>query len=668
MGLAALTACGHCGLPSGGAPYCCTGCALAAELAREADAGHEPWKARLTVALLLGMTVMMLSLFLYAEDVYGAGGGLGWMRGLYRWTSAVLATPVVLLLAPPLARTAWRGLRRGRATTELLVVGGAAAAWALSIDGVVRGHATVYFDAAVSALLLASLGRYLEAVARARASRLLGPRLALAAAPVLAGDPPTPTSPALVAPGTPITVPPDHVVPLDAVVSDGPIDVDLAVLTGEPGPITLRAGDRVPAGAIPLAATLHALALRPAHESTLERLASQARSLAQGARLTRIADAIAGVLVPLTVVLALAAGAWWTAHAGLAKGVVVALAVALAACPCTYGAAIPLVLWLAMRRALERGVLVRQASTLEALASARVVAFDKTGTLTERRQVLLEIDATAPTTRAEALAFARGLDDGVRHPIAEALVAAATAELIAPATLRGRHVVAGVGPIATTADGVLVSLRGAADGAVELVRDGDVLARFTLGEVLRAEAPDAIRATIALGLVPRILSGDADARVGPIAAQLGLDASAGLSPGAKHAALVDPRATVMVGDGANDVLALAGAIGIALGEGSSLAQGLAPVVLLEPDLRLVPWTIAHARRAVRIARRTLAWSLAYNTTFLALAATGTLRPVWAGLSMLGSSLLVLTGTLASMRDDAPPAARATARHPAEALA
>lgn len=679
MGLASLTpACGHCGLPSGGAPFCCTGCALASELAREAGTGHAPWKARLTVSLLLGMTVMMLSLFLYAEDVYGAGGGLGWMRGLYRWASAVLATPVVLLLAPPLARTALGGLRGGRATTELLVVLGAAAAWALSIAGVVRGRPTIYFDAAVSALLLASLGRYLEAVARAGASRLLGPRLALAAAPVLAGEPPTPTAPALVAPGTCLTVGPDQVVPLDAVLIDGPVDVDLAVLTGEPGPVTLRAGDAVPAGAIPLATTLRARAVRPASESTLERLAAQARSLAGGARLTRVADAIAGVLVPLTALLALGAGAWWTTHAGLERGIVVALAVALAACPCTYGAATPLVLWLAMRRLLARGVLVRQAATLEALAGARAIAFDKTGTLTAREQVVREIVLAPAVTRDDALALVAALDAGVRHPIAEALVAAAAHAGVAPAVIADRRVQPGVGVTARDQRGAALALRAASDGsgAVALTRGDVSIARFTLGEVLRPEAPATVASLRALALTPRIMSGDAPARVAPIAASLGVDADGGLSPSAKHALVGDAARTIVVGDGANDVLALAGAIGVAIGEGSSLAQGLAPVVLLQPDLRLVPWAISVARRGVQVARRNLTWSLGYNAVFLALAAGGALRPVWAGVSMLGSSLLVLTSTLASMRDEAsapapaptPAAVPAPAHAPAEVVA
>src|SRR5579871_3586677 len=144
-------ACAHCGLSTASAgDYCCYGCELAGTVAAEGRTERAEHYAVMTFSLLLSMVVMMLSLFLFAEDVYGAGpdAGLGWMRKAYRVASAVLATPVMVMLGLPLARRAIRGLRERRLTMDLLVSAGAAAAYGISIASIARGRGGVYFDSA----------------------------------------------------------------------------------------------------------------------------------------------------------------------------------------------------------------------------------------------------------------------------------------------------------------------------------------------------------------------------------------------------------------------------------------------------------------------------------------------------------------------------------------
>src|SRR6185437_4955124 len=251
--------CAHCGLATAecGA-YCCYGCELAGRIAAEGQKERAEHYAVITFSLLLSMIVMMLSLFLFAEDVYDAGAeaGLGWMRKAYRVISAVLSTPVVLMLGVPLARRAWGALAARRLTMDAFIVAGAAAAYTVSIVSVVRGQGGVYFDSATSALLLATLGRYLEATARAAASRVLGPTLALGARPVLAAEGDGElrrTSPAEIVPGMRLRVEVEEVLPVDALVvaaAGAPevVDVTLGVLTGTAAPVARRAGDEVPAG------------------------------------------------------------------------------------------------------------------------------------------------------------------------------------------------------------------------------------------------------------------------------------------------------------------------------------------------------------------------------------------------------------------------------------
>jgi heavy metal translocating P-type ATPase len=668
--------CAHCGLATAeGGAYCCYGCELAGRISAEGQKERAEDYAVITFSLLLSMIVMMLSLFLFAEDVYGtgAGAGLGWMRKAYRVISAVLATPVVLMLGIPLARRAWRALGDRRLTMDAFIVAGAAAAYAVSIPAVVRGEGGVYFDSATSALLLATVGRYLEATARAAASRVLGPTLALGARPVLAtgGDDGElrRTSPAEIVPGMHLRVEVEEVLPVDAEVvgaPDGPevVDVTLGVLTGTAAPVARRVGDEVPAGAIPVSGPLHVVALRTARESTLERLAELSRSLKdRPTRLQRLADAFARVLVPVVATLALGTLAVTAARASLDRAVIASLAVVLAACPCTYGVATPLVLWLALRKGMEKGVCVRSAATIEELANVTTVAFDKTGTLTRPDLVVIGADLSEETDRAEILALVSALEVGSRHPVARALArwsggaeaAGLRERRLVPGSgveardVAGRRVLLGSAPWLAR-NGVTVTREGAHDAThvrVALARDGQVLARFAIGEALRPEACRAIATLRGMGIGALVLTGDTEAGAGAIAELLGVEARAELSPEEKLAALAAlGRKTAMVGDGLNDAPALAAVgPGFAMEGGAGLARGMAQVTLLRQDLGLVPWTIALARRAMAVGWQNLVASTAYNLVFLALAATGSLRPVWAGLSMLGSSMLTLASSL-----------------------
>jgi heavy metal translocating P-type ATPase len=670
------TACRHCGLgaaSTGG--YCCYGCELAAQIAGEGEQRRSELYGLITFCLLLSMIVMMLSLFLFAEDVYQptAKDGLGWMRQAYRIASAVLSTPVVILLGGPLLRRSLQSLRERQPSMDLLVATGAAAAYGLSIFNLIRGRQGVYFDSATSALVLTTLGRYLEASARAKASRVIAPSLQLTSAEFLAtGDDGVPRrlGASSILAGMKLRIDLEETVPVDVRVApeSGHVEVTLGILTGAAAPVTMEPGDEIPAGAVVVSGPLQGIALRGARESTLERLAELARSLKERpSRLQRLGDAFAGALVPLVGLLALATFVVTVIRGSLDHAVVTSLAVVLAACPCTYGVATPLTLWLALRKALAHGVCVRNAAALEELAAVRVVAFDKTGTLTDPKLAVLRADVTGEAGfegEAEIPALLAALEDGSRHPVAQALLGWAADSHSAPAALTDRRMVVGKGVCARDAagrtlrlgslqwlldEGVTVPPSDGEGGAarVALSRDGVLLARFSIGEALRPEAGAAIAALRAQGIDAVILTGDTAEGASDIAAALGIQAHASLTPMGKVDLLAARgKEIAMVGDGLNDAPALAGTgPSFAMDGGTGLARGMAQVTLLRPDLRLVPWAIALARRANTVGYQNLYASTAYNLVFLALAASGTLRPVWAGLSMLTSSLLTLASSL-----------------------
>lgn len=678
---AAAPACRHCGLgaaSTGG--YCCYGCELAAQIAGEGEQRRSELYGLITFCLLLSMIVMMLSLFLFAEDVYQptAKDGLGWMRQAYRVASAVLSTPVVILLGGPLLRRSLQSFRDRQPSMDLLVAAGAAAAYGLSIFNLFRGRPGVYFDSATSALVLTTLGRYLEASARARASRVIAPSLQLTSAEFLAtGDDGIPRrlGASSILAGMKLRIGLEETVPVDLRVApdSGLVEVTLGVLTGAAAPVTMKPGDEIPAGAVVVSGPLHGIALRGARESTLERLAELARTLKdRPSRLQRLGDAFAGALVPLVALLALGTFVFTVLRGSLDHAVVTSLAVVLAACPCTYGVATPLVLWLALRKALAHGVCVRNATALEELSAVRVVAFDKTGTLTDPQLAVLRVDGADLAREGEIPAILAALEEGSRHPVAQALLSWAADSHSAPAPVTDRRMVVGKGVSARDAAGRTLRLgslqwladsgvaldasdASAAAARVALARDGVLLARFSIGEALRPEAPEAIGALRALGIEAVILTGDTAEGARDIAGALGIEAHAALSPMDKVDLLAARgKQVAMVGDGLNDAPALAGTgPSFAMDGGTGLARGMAQVTLLRPDLRLVPWTIALARRATAVGYQNLYASTAYNLVFLALAASGTLRPVWAGLSMLTSSLLTLASSLRINAVDGP---------------
>jgi len=644
--------CEHCRLPAPpGERFCCYGCELAAELAREAAQNESRLKGILTLCLLLSMAVMMLSLFLYAEDVYGATDSLAMarLRDLYRVMAAILSTPVVLLCGVPLLRRALARIKQRQLSMDLLVGAGAFAAYGLSMLSIAKHGSRVYFDSATSALMLSTLGRYLEAVARARASQLLGSSLARAGRPTLAFDPDSgefqPRAPGLIVPGTRLRIDVEQALPVDAELVGSAAEVNLAVLSGEAAPLLLHPGERIPAGAIPVSGPIECVAESSVRDSTLERLAEMARRLRERASsLQRWADRFAAVLAPLVWILAVLTLAHWWSVSSLEQGVVTALAVVLAACPCTYGIIVPLTLWLALRRALEQGVLLRDASALEQLAHVECVAFDKTGTLTTRLALArVEVFGAAVD---EVLAIAASMEQGSPHPIAQALVRAAAGARSIEVCERRFMAGKGVSAKLPNGDGLFLGVpeQGSDAEAARCVlsRNGTLVGKFYLAETIRSEAEPALQALRVLGVRPVILTGDREPGARSVARTLNVPVIAQLSA-AQKARWLDRlgKQVAMVGDGLNDAPALAKAPSFAIGEGSDLARGMSRVTLLRSDLRLVPWTLALARRTLRTVRRCLAVSTVYNLSFLALAATGALKPVWAGLSMLTSSLLTL---------------------------
>lgn len=662
----------------GAARFCCAGCRIAFEIAGAAGAeGQARWiHARFLLAALLAVAVMTQSMILYTEELYDAAQHPA-LDALVRWSLLALSAPVLLLLAPALLDPSQPGWRR-LASLELWILTAVTAAWLLSAVRVLRGSGALYFDSAAMVLVIVTLGRYLDARARARvgeaaaALRRLLPERALRLQDG-AGSRAARVEEVVVSevrPGERVRVPAGQRAPLDGTVIAGQALADLSILTGEPAPRRLRPGDEVPAGALLLDGALDLRVSAAAGSRTLDRVAEalqQAR--ARRTPSLRAADRLAGFLLPASLLLAAAAllghgrGGDW--DAGLSR----ALAILLVSCPCGLGLATPLATWSAIGAALRRGVLVRDGAALERLPAVRSFLFDKTGTLTTSERTVLRA-ACAGFAETEARAVAAALAAASRHPAARALCGAA-----APPLPDSFQVLAGRG-VAGAVAGRRFWLGNRAllqENGLELPRElesawrqaeaegrsavalaeqgGERAAIFVLGETLRPEAAEAVASLLARGRSVEVLTGDSTGAAQALRQSLGVPVHAALLPRQKEEAVAlaaEQRGPVLYfGDGVNDGPALARAdVSATFGSGADVARSAADLVFLGEDLRALRQVEDLARRTRLRIRFNLFWALSYNPLFLWLAASGRLSPVLCALGMALSSLLVTTLSIA----------------------
>ncbi|MEY4225592.1 MAG: hypothetical protein RL190_349, partial [Actinomycetota bacterium] len=646
--------------------------------ARPRPAGRDPLVPRMAVAVALSVPVVLLSMLPALQFP-----GWGWLAG-------ALATPVALWCAWPFHRAAWAALRHRTASMDTLISLGVLAAWTSSAVALVvtdaasmpmhlsltaRGEAgalTFEVAAVVTALLL--VGRVLELRARRRAGdavRALGELSAPDAVLVRPdGDVVVPVA-ALIA-GDRVRVRPGERIAVDGRVVEGASSLDRSLLTGESAPVDVGPGDEVPGGALNTTGSLVVEALRVGADSAaarITRLVEQAQT--EKAAAQRLADRIAGVFVPIVLVIAAGAfGIWLATGASWPEALAPAVAVLVVACPCALGLAVPAALLVATGRGAQLGILLRGAPSLERAERVDVVVLDKTGTVTEGRMALAAVHPAPGEDPDAALRLAAAVERGSEHPVGRAIAAAvddapdatgfaARPGVGAEADVEGRRVIVGR-PERLAAEDLPLGPELAAAAAAEAAQgralaavawDGRVRALLATADRIRPTSAAAVAALRALGLEPVLLTGDGAAAAGVVARAVGIErVIADVLPEDKAAEVArlqaEGHAVAVVGDGLNHAPPRARADrGIAMGSGADAAQAAADVTLVRPDLAAAADAVRLARRTMATIRGNLAWAFGYNVVLIPLAALGYLNPMLSGLAMAASSLFVLGNSL-----------------------
>ncbi len=689
----AAAPCDHCGLPLGAGridrrvrgdlhAFCCLGCSIAWRFAGPTHRGGggvtASHLARIGLGFVFSMAVMLLQWVQYLDPNAAADPDFARVSP---WLQGLLCTPVLLGLGVPILFAAAAGLSRARVGADLLVGIALVAGYVASWWTVFRGELEpLWFDTVASLATLMTVGRWMEASAKRRATRSLAAFLSASERParrVAAPDAPPEDDERVAASdlsaGDLVRVLPGERVPADGRVVAGRAFLDEAALTGEPLPRSVGPTDTVRAPTVPQDGALIVAVEAVGDDTLLGRIAAVlAAARAHRAPLERLADRISAVFIP--AVLLIAGGVLASdlhAGRGVEAAVLLALGVLVVSCPCALGIATPLAVTATLGALADRGVLVRTGEALGALPRVRRVVFDKTGTLTRGTPQVQRVVPVEGEREERVLALAAAAESGSEHPLARGIRRAAPTAPSASSSL----VVPGRGVEATVpegrAPGGSVRVRVGAPswiggdaparevpGAVVVEVDGRPVGTIVLGEDPRPEAAAALRELAAAGVQVEIASGDGDAAVSSFAARLqvpGLLARGGLLPDEKVTSVASGAHPVaFVGDGLNDAPALAAAdLGIALGSGTDLAREAADVSLLGSDLRRIPSLLGAARTT----RRAVAWNLfqafAYNAVALAVAVFVGLPPLLAALAMIASSLSVIGSTaLLRLRLDA----------------
>ena len=591
------------------------------------------------------MNVMLLSVSVWS----GADGAT---RDLFHWLSALIALPVIAYAGRPFFGSALKALRRGRTNMDVPISIGVLLATGLSVYETATGGEHAFFDGATMLLFFLLAGRALDAAMRNRTRAGIASLLSRMGrhATVLLPDGSSERIEAeRLEPGMLMLVAAGDALAADGTIEAGESAIDNAMLTGESAPEGVGPGHIVHAGAVNLLTPIRVRITAAAQDTALAEIARLMEEAGQSrSRYVRIADRASRLYAPVVHTLALLAFlGWMIAGAGLYQSLVIAIAVLIITCPCAMGLAVPAAQVVASGALLKRGLLVKDGSALERLAEADVALFDKTGTLTLGEPVaeLAQVDA-------HALPVALALAQSSHHPLSRALAKALAAQGVTPALISDPEEIAGEGVFAMS-DGQRVSLtRPVGDGTATAtdLRIGRQRWTIPFHDALRPDARAAIARIADAGLESRIISGDRDAVVCGVAADLGIAGRGHVSPQEKLAELerlkAEGRFPLMVGDGLNDGPALAAAhVSIAPGTASDVSQQAADAVFVGERLMPVAQAIVVARQTMRIVRQNFGFAIVYNALAIPLALAGMVTPLIAAIAMSVSSLVVIVNSL-----------------------
>lgn len=606
----------------------------------------------------------------------------------------LLSTPVIFWGGAQFMSGAVKAARQRTSDMNTLIAVGTLSAYVFSVVSafapslVSTGGETppVYFETAAMIITLILMGKYLEALAKGRASEAITRLASLRprTARIIRDGVETEVSASSLRVGDMVVVRPGESIPVDGVVAEGESSVDESMITGESVPVEKEPGAKVTGGSVNMAGAFVFKATSVGSRTVLSRIIRLVRE-AQGSKAPaqRMADTIASYFVPAVFVAAALSFAGWMMFGpepAFTRALVAFVSTLIIACPCALGLATPTAIMVGTGKGAELGVLIKNGEALETAARIGVVVLDKTGTVTKGEPSVTHVVMIDGVGEVDALRLAAAVERRSEHPLAKAIVNAAEAKGITVPEVTGFKTMTGAG-VAGAVDGFQVvvgsekimrekgvdvsPLSNAADDMMEkgatplyIARDGAVVAVIGVADTIKHGSRNAVAKLRGMGFPVIMITGDNQKTASAIALEAGItDTLAGVAPERKAEEVeklkAQGRVVAMVGDGINDAPALAKAdVSFAMGGGTDIAMEAGDITLMSGDLKGVVTAVELGRATLRVIKQNLFWAFFYNVTLIPVAAGVlyplfgiTLNPMMAAFAMAFSSVSVVGNSL-----------------------
>ncbi len=646
-------------------------------------------KLKLIVSVLFTTPVFVMAMFFMGKIPYE------------NWIMLVLTLPVLVWSGSDFFVIAWKKLRHLSTNMDTLVALSTGVAFGFSVFNTVypeyflsRGMMPhVYYESAAVIITFILLGRFLEENAKRKTSSAIKQLMGLQPRYVTVirnGDQQEVPLEDLVA-GDLVVLKPGDKVPVDGKVKKGVSFVDESAMTGEAIPVAKEKGDKVYAGTVNQQGSLRIVATGVGSATMLAQIIHQVeRAQASKPAIQALVDKIAGVFVPVVILLALLTfGVWFLVgpEPSFTYAVLTLITVLIIACPCALGLATPTALMVGIGKGAKRGILVKDAQSLERAFQVDALVLDKTGTLTKGEPQVTDMVWDGGVHQAHFQAVLLAIEEQSEHPIAKAIVAYLTPLVKSKKQVDSFESITGQGAKANL-DGVVFRVgssrmmqqnainipeplarqaaiaESAAKTLVFVAADDHVVGICAVADQVKPEAKSEVERIKAMGIAVYMLTGDNEQTAKVIAREVGIKHyKAQVLPSDKGEFVEQlqqkGKVVAMVGDGINDSQALAQAdVGIAMGSGTDIAMESAAITLVRSNLAQIAEAIVLSKQTMRTIKQNLFWAFIYNLIAIPVAAGALypmfgylLNPMIAGAAMSMSSVSVLMNSLRLKRKE-----------------
>lgn len=630
----------------------------------------------------------------------------------------MLLATIVMVINQKFFVNGFKGVIHKSPNMDTLVAMGAGASYLYSVvsllvmtvamgngdmDKVMQCMHNLYFESAATILSLITVGKTLEAYSKGRTTSALKGLMSLTpkTATILVGDTEQVVPVDQVSVGDIFVVKPGESIAVDGVIIDGASAVDESAITGESIPVDKSVGDKVTSATINQSGYIKCRATRVGEDTTLSQIIKMVSDAsATKAPISKIADKVSGVFVPVVIAIGLVAFVVWMI-AGQAFGYALSrgISVLVISCPCALGLATPVAVMVGNGIGARNGVLFKTAAALEEAGRIQIVALDKTGTITKGTPAVTDVIPADNVEESKLLSIAYSIEKLSEHPLAKAVVSYAESNDVPSVSVDSFKAQIGNGVTATIYDlpvfagsvkyisSVLTVSNSMLAKADDLSKQGktpllfahgaDLLGIIAVADVIKEDSPKAIAELQKMGITVVMLTGDNNRTANAIGNQVGVDmVISDVLPDGKESVIRDLKKygkVAMVGDGINDAPALTRAdIGMAINSGTDIAIDSANVVLMNNKPTDVSLAIRLSRLTLSKIHQNLFWAFIYNVIGIPLAAGvwipifgWTLNPMFGAAAMSLSSFCVVTNALTLNLFNVHSIKRDRAKHPVE---